>query len=78
MMRLEAIWKQSTPVATCRPRVLELLEGIPQDANAPLFSKKVPAIEGAKTYSLYISALADPGDGRSNEHEHPALEAGAG
>jgi hypothetical protein len=53
----EAIWVQVP-----RHKAIELLEGIPEDANAPDFSKKVPAIEDAKTFSLYISAPARPDD----------------
>jgi hypothetical protein len=61
-----------------RHKALELFQNLPEHANAPLFSKKVPAIEDAKTYSLYISAPVKPDDGRGDEHETAALEAGAG
>jgi hypothetical protein len=68
----EGIWVQVP-----RHKAIELLEGIPEDANAPLFSKKVPAIEDAKTYSLYISAPIRPNNGRRDEHDTPVAEAAA-
>ena len=58
-----------------RQRAIELVEGIPEDANAPIFSKKFPAIEDAKTYSLYISAPARPDDVSRDYRGIPALEA---
>jgi hypothetical protein len=67
---IEGIWVQVP-----RQRALELLEGIPEDANAPLFSKKVPAIDDAKTYSLYVSAPAKPDGNGGDEHKTPALAA---
>jgi hypothetical protein len=66
----EVVWVQVP-----RHKAIELLEGIPQDANAPLFSKRFPAIEDAKTYSLYISAPSKPDD-LGERHDRPILEAG--
>jgi hypothetical protein len=66
----DGIWVQVP-----RHRAIELVEGIPEDANAPIFSKKFPAIEDAKTYSLYISAPSKPDD-LGERHERPMLEAG--
>ena len=64
-LRLEQGWtdlNEGVWVQVPRRKVIELIEGISQDADAPLFSKKVPAIEGAETYSLYISAPSRPDD----------------
>jgi hypothetical protein len=80
-LKLEQGWSglnNGVWVQVPRRKVIELLEGIPQDANAPLFDKKFPAIEDAKTYSLYISAPARPDDVPRDERETPPLEAGIG
>ena len=77
-LKLEQGWtdlNNGVWVQVPRRKVIELLEGIPQDANAPLFSKKFPAIEDAKTYSLYISAPARPHDVPRDDRGTPALEA---
>ena len=77
-LRLEQGWtdlNNGVWVQVPRHRVLELLQAIPVDANAPIFSKKFPAIEDAKTYSLYISAPASPDDVPPDKRETPALEA---
>ena len=80
-LKLEQGWtdlNNGVWVQVPRRKVIELLEGIPQDANAPLFDKKFPAIADAKTYSLYIYAPARPDDVPRDERETPALEAGTG
>ena len=77
-LRLEQGWTDLNDgvwVQVPRHRAIELVEGIPEDANAPHFSKKVPAIEDAKTYSLYISAPARPDDVPQDDRGTPALEA---
>jgi hypothetical protein len=80
-LKLEQGWtdlNDSVWVQVPRRKVIELLEGIPQDANAPLFDRKFSAIEDAKTYSLYISAPVRPDDVPRDERMTPALEAGTG
>jgi hypothetical protein len=67
---VDGVWVQLP-----RHRAIELVEGIPEDTNAPIFSKKFPAIEDAKTYSLYISAPAKPDDVPRDDWGTPALEA---
>jgi hypothetical protein len=77
-LKLEQGWTDHNDVVWVqvpRHRAIELLEGIPPDAKAPIFSKKFPAIEDAKTYSLYISAPASPDDVPPDKRETPALEA---
>ena len=76
-LRLEQGWTDLNDgvwVQVPRHRAIELVEGIPEDANAPIFNKKFPAIEDAKTYSLYISAPSKP-DHLGERHDRPVLEA---
>ena len=80
-LKLEPGWTDlngSVWVQVPRQKALELLANIPEHADAPSFSKKIPEIEDAKTYSLYISAPVDPTDRRRDEHQTTALDAGTG
>jgi hypothetical protein len=80
-LKLEQGWTDLNDgvwVQVPRRRAIELVEGIPEDTNAPVFSKKFPAIEDAKTYSLYVSAPSRPGDDSRDERETSALETGTG
>ena len=77
-LKLERGWtglNDGVWVQVPRHRAIELVEGIPEDANAPIFSRKFPAIEDAKTYSLYISAPARRDDVPRDDRGTPALEA---
>ena len=80
-LKLEPGWTDlngSVWVQVPRQKALELLANIPEHADAPSFSKKIPEIEDAKTYSLYISAPARRDDATRDERETPALEADTG